>query len=356
MKVALIGLPGSGKTTLFGAVTGRPVEALPGVPGAPPHVAVVPVRDERLEWLRDLFRPKKFTPAGLMVEDHPGIPPGSAKADRRGELFARMRNADGLALVLRAFASDRYAYEDPAPDPARDLELVALEFLTGDLEICERRLERLAEEWKRPADRERVERERAAIERVRAALLEGRGAWQVELRDDEERLLKGFQLLTRKPVVLVTNHAEGAAGAEELVTPAFDVRARFAACVALEAELTSLQGEERALFLSEYGIGEPVAERFVVACYRGLGLRSFFTVGEDEVRAWTIRAGETAVDAAAAIHTELAKGFIKAEVFAYADLREAGSMRELKARNKLRLEGKEYVVADGDIVHIRSSL
>ena len=355
MRVALVGLPGGGKTTLYNALAEKPVEPLPGVPGAPPHVVTVPLRDERLEWLRDLFQPKKYTPASLLVEDHPGIPPGSAKADRRGELFARMRNADGLAVVLRAFASDRYDYADPAPVPSRDLDLVALEFLTADLEICERRLERLAEEWKRPQDRERVERERAAVERMRERLLAGRGAFAAELRPDEQKLVRGFQLLTGKPVVLVTNLPEGG-GEAPLATPALDVRAAFHACVALEADLAALEGEERALFLESYGLTAPLRDRFVLACYRGLGLQPFFTVGEDEVKAWTIREGETAVEAAGRIHTDLAKGFIKGEVTAYEDLRAAGSLRELKARGKQRLEGKDYVLRDGDIFHVRSSL
>ncbi|MGQ0613131.1 MAG: DUF933 domain-containing protein [Planctomycetaceae bacterium] len=355
MKIAVVGLPGGGKTSLYNALSDKPVDLLPGVAGAPPHVVTVPVRDERLEWLRDLYKPKKYTPASLVLEDHPGIPAGAAKADRRGELFARMRNAEGLAVVLRAFASDRYTYADPAPDPARDLDLIALEFLTADLEICERRLERLAEEWKKPQDRERVEREKAAVERMRAHLLEGRGAFAADLRSDESKLVKGFQLLTGKPVVLVVNLPEGGR-ASEPSTPALDIRARFGACIALEADLARMEGEERALFQESYGLTEPLRDRFVMASCRGLGLQPFFTVGEDEVRAWTIQTGETAVEAASKIHTDLAKGFIKGEVTAYQDLRDAGSVREVKARGKQRLESKDYVLKDGDIFHVRSSL
>jgi len=355
MKVALVGRPGSGKTTLFNALQEKQVPLLPGVPGAAPHVSAVQVRDERLEWLRDLFQPKKYTPATLFVEDHPGIPSGSAKSDRRGELFGQMRNADGLAVVVRAFASDAYAYDEPEADPARDLDLVALEFVSADLEVCERRLERLAAEWKRPADRDRVEKERAVVERIVAALQEGRGAHTVELRPEELSFVKGFQLLTRKPAVVVVNLAEGGT-APPLPPCALDVRHRFDACLRLEADLAALSGDEQALFAAEYGITEPLRDRFNLACYRGLGLLSFFTVGEDEVRAWTIGEGDNAVEAAGKIHSDLARGFIRAEVTPYDDLRSLGSMREVKAKGKQRLEGKEYPVRDGDILNIRFSV
>jgi len=355
MKLALVGLPGSGKTTLFNALSDKPVDLLPGVPGAAPHVSVVKVRDTRLEWLRDLYQPKKYTPATLTVEDHPGIPPGTAKSDRRGELFAQMRNADGLVVVLRAFATDRYAYDEPAPDPARDLELVSLEFISADLEICERRLERLEQEWKKPKERDRVEREQAVLRRLVALLNDGRGAHEAEVRSDEEAFIKGFQLLTRKPVVLVVNAAEGEeAGALE--AGALRVDHRFDACLQLEADLAAMEEEERAVFAEEYGLTEPLRDRFNLACYRGLGLRSFFTVGEDEVRAWTVGAGDDAVTAAGKIHSDLARGFIRAEVTPYADLHELGSEREVKAKGKQRLEGKEYEVADGDILNIRFSV
>ena len=275
--------------------------------------------------------------------------------ERRGELFAQRRNADGLAVVLRAFSTDRYAYDDPEPDPGRDLELVGLEFLSADLEICERRLERLAQEWKKPKERDRVERERSVVERLVAALNEGRGAHTVELKGEEELLVKGFQLLTRKSVVTVMNLAEGGEAAE-VAAGVLDVQHRFDSCVVIEAELRGLDGEERELFAAEYGVAEPLGDRFNLACYSGLGLRAFFTVGEDEVRAWTIVAGDDAVEAAGKIHSDLARGFIRAEVTPYEDLRAAGTMKDVKARGKQRLEGKGYAVEDGDIINVRFSV
>jgi ribosome-binding ATPase YchF (GTP1/OBG family) len=256
--------------------------------------------------------------------------------------------------VLRGFTTSSYAYDEPSADPARDIELLALEFLSADLEVCERRLERLATEWKKPQERDRVERERAVVERLAAALREGRGAHAVELRPEEEAFVRGFLLLTRKPVVVVVNLAEGVPTPPPPPSP-LDVRNRFDACLKLEADLAGLEGEDRALFAEEYGITEPLRDRFNLACYRGLGLLSFFTVGEDEVRAWTVEQGDDAVTASGKIHSDLAKGFIRAEVTPYADLRALGSMREVKAKGKQRLEGREYVVQDGDILNIRFS-
>ncbi len=355
MKVALVGRPGGGKTTLYNALSEKQVPLLPGVPGAAPFVSVVQVRDERLEWLRDLFKPRKYTPAAITVEDHPGIPSGSAKSDRRGELFGQMRQADGLAVVLRGFTTSSYAYDEPAADPARDLELIALELASADLDVCERRLERLATEWKKPQERDRVERERAVVERLAAALREGKGAHAVALRPEEEAFVKGFLLFTRKPAFVVVNIAEGGS-APPLPPAVLDVRHRFDACLKLEADLAALSGDERALFAGEFGITAPLRDRFNLACYRGLGLLSFFTVGEDEVRAWTVQDGDDAVTAAGKIHSDLAKGFIRAEVTPYTDLRALGSVKEVKAKGKQRLEGREYTVADGDILNIRFSV
>lgn len=354
MRIALVGLPGSGKTSLYNAVASEPVELLPGIPGAPPHASTLPVPDERLVWLRELFEPGKWTPVALEVEDLAGIPPGEARSDRRGELFQQMRLAEGLVVVLRAFSSDRYAYAEAAPDPVRDLELVALEFVSADLEICERRLERLAEEWRKPSERERVERERAVVEHLAERLRGGHGLGGADLRPEEQMLVRGFQLLTLKPTLVVVNLPEEG-GSFDLPPCGLDLRGELDACLALEADLAALEGEERELFAAEYGVEEPLKDRFADACYRGLGRITFFTVDEKEVRAWTIEKGDDAVTASGKIHTDFARGFIRAEVVAFDDLRALGSIREVRAKGKQRLEGRDYVVADGDILRIRFS-
>jgi GTP-binding protein YchF len=354
MKIALIGLPGSGKTSLFNALTEHPVELVPVGPGAPPHLSVVKVHDDRLDWLEDHFKPKKCTPATLTIEDFAGIPPGYARKDRRGELFGLMRLTDGLAIVLRAFTTDRHVYDDPEPDPARDLELVGLECVTSDLDICERRLKRLQDEWRRLETRARVEREQAVVERIAAAVREGKGAFTVPLHREEEGFVKGFQLLTRKPAILLVNTCEEG-GSPDLSSGLLDVRHRFEACASLEADLAAMDADDRDVFAREYGISEPLAARFILECYRGLGLRSFFTVVHDELRSWTIHAGDTAVTAAGKIHSDMEHGFIRAEVTHFEDLRELGGMKEARAKGKHRLESKEYEVMDGDILEIRFS-
>jgi ribosome-binding ATPase YchF (GTP1/OBG family) len=344
MKVALVGLPGSGKTTLFNALADKPVDVHPGVPGAPPHFAVLPVRDERLEWLSELLQPKKTTPATLTVEDHAGIPEGSARMDRRGELFGRMRPADGLVVVVNAHDGD----------PAAELELVALELLSADLGICERRLAKLEVEWKNIKERDRVLRERAAVEHVAEALQEGRGTRHLEVRSEDEPFIRGFQLFVRKPAVVFAN-ADAGSEVPELKNEALDVRHRFSARARLEAELATLSDEDHELFAAEYGIEEALRDRFTRACYQGLGLITFFTVVGDEVRAWALRRGDDALTAAGRIHTDLAHGFIRAEVTAFEDLKALGSMREVKAKGQQRLEGREYPVQDGEILNIRFS-
>jgi GTP-binding protein YchF len=355
VRIALVGLPGSGKTSLFNAIAESPVELLPGIPGAPPHVSTLPVPDERLEWLRDLYRPAKWTPVALEVEDLAGIPAGEARSDRRGELFQQMRLAEGLVVVLRAFASDRYAYADPDPDPVRDLELVALEFVSADLEICERRLARLAEEWRKPQERERVERERAIVEHLAERLRQGRGLGGAELRPEEIALIRGFQLLTLKPTLAVVNRSEED-GSADLPACGLDLRGRLEACLALEADLAALEGEERELFAAEYGVAEPLKDRFAEACYGGLGRITFFTTDEKEVRAWSIEKGDDAITASGKIHSDFARGFIRAEVVAFDDLRALGSIKEVRAKGRQRLEGRDYIVADGDILRIRFSV
>lgn len=358
MRVALLGLPGAGKTTVFNAVAEDPAAVPPGTIQTETHVQVVKVHDPRLAHCRDLFRPKKYTPAGVELWDPPGIPLGGGERERerRTRQLAALREADAYVLVVRGFTSDRYPYDRPEADPEADLAALAEELQTADFVVCEGRMRRLEENVRRNArtkDEDRLELQ--VLERIAARLEAGQDLVDLELDAADEKRIRGFQFFTRKPYLVLLNAAEGDAsrlGGDV----ALRVQGRFALDAQVEAEVAAMDPEDRPAFLEEFGIEEPAADRFVQEVYRAVGLRSFFTVGEDEVRAWTIRAGDDAVEAAGKIHTDLARGFIRAEVYTYDDLAAAGSEKEVKARGLIRLEGKHYVVEDGDVLHVRSGV
>jgi len=358
MQIALLGLAGAGKTTVFNAVADTPVAVVPGALQTETHVQVVKVRDPRMERLREMFDPKKFTLAGLEIHDPPGVPPGDEAGDRekRTRLLGALREADGYVLVLRGFATDAYAYDRALPDPRADLDRLMVELHMSDLAVAQARAEKLRDNVKKRAkSAEQDERELVVLEKLLPPLEEGRGAHEIALTPDEEKRMRGFQFFTRKPFVLLVN---GPGGVPEGLGRGLPVpfHERLALDATLDAELRAMAPEDRPAFMAEFGIEEPAADKVVHAIYRAVGLRSFFTVGEDEVRAWTIRAGDDAVTAAGKIHTDLAKGFVRAEVCHYEELTAAGGMKETKAKGLLRLEPKDYVVKDGDIVHIRSTV
>ncbi len=357
MRIALIGLRGAGKTTVFNAVAEQPVE-LPGGFQTETHVQVVKVRDERLEACRDIFNPKKFTQAGLELWDPPGLAPGTAEADKeqRTRLLSQLRDFDAYVVVVRNFKSDLYPYERPEADPAADVKRVVGELTSADFVIAETRAEKLRENIQRKArsfDQDKLEL--AVLEKCLEKMEADEYLGDLELDAGDAKRIRGFQFFGRKPFLLLVNGADaGPVGLGDGSVIPF--RATMTMDAQIDAELAAMDAEDRPAFMEEFGIEEAAAERFVREVYAGVGLRSFFTVGEDEVRAWTIRAGDDAVTAAGKIHTDLAKGFVRAEVFPYEALVAAGSMRELKAQNGVRLESKDYEVKDGDIVHIRSGL
>jgi ribosome-binding ATPase YchF (GTP1/OBG family) len=358
MRIALLGLAGSGKTTVFNAVADQPVAQVPGAVQTETHVQVVKVHDPRLVRLRDMFRPKKFTPAGLELHDPPGIPPGDepGDAEKRSRLIGALREADGYVLVLRAFSTGSYAYPRAAPDPTADLLRLADELWTSDLAVARGRAQRLRENVKKKAKSlEQDQLELSVLDRLLPRLEAGEGLQDLPLSGEDEKRIRGFQLFARKPFLLLVNGPSGVpAGLGQGLKMPF--RDTLALDALLAAEVQAMAPADRPAFMAEFGIEEPASDRLVHAIYGAVGLRSFFTVGEDEVRAWTIRAGDDAVTAAGKIHSDLAKGFIRAEVVAYDALVAAGGMKEAKAKNVLRLEPKDYVVADGDILHVRSSV
>jgi hypothetical protein len=357
MNLGIIGRPGSGKTTLFHALGGAPRPKVPQAPGDERVVASIEVPDPRLQWLRDLEQPKKFTPARVEFVDLPGLPTKDVRG--KAELLAAMRDVDGFVLVARAFESDSYPYEDsPKADPAAEVKSLKEEFLLEDYAVLGKRVEKLADAVKKPTKtRERDEQELAFLQKILADV-EGKGLTVREAISQhsgahDPGFLRSFAFLSQKPVVLVVNCAEGRETSAEAKAALALYSTSLAINAVIEEEIAALDPNDRAAFLKDFGIEEPASGRLIRASYAALGLRSFFTSGPDEVRAWTIRAGDDAVAASARIHSDLARGFIRAEVTPFDALRAAGSWRESKAKNTTRLEGKEYVVADGDILNIR---
>ena len=357
MQVTIVGLPGSGKTTVFNALTGAQADT-GGFSGgrAAPNMGVVKVPDERLDRLSELFHPRKTVPADVTYVDV-AIPAGATREGTiNPDVMALVRNADALLHVARAFDGGA---EGPA-DPWRDVEALDLEFSIADLMVIEKRLEKLRTSGRHgsPAEREANAQEEALLDRLEPELSAGRPLRAVALSDQDELRLRGYRFLTQKPVLVVLNIDEGqlSAASELEVTgrtryaqPQTDVAALAGK---IEAELAQLSEADAALFMEDLGIAEPSRGRVIHLTYRLLGLFSFFTAGEDECRAWTLRQGANAVDAAAAIHSDLARGFIRAEVVTYDDLIACGSMVEARKRGLLRSEGKTYTVRDGDVIEV----
>ena len=352
MKLGIIGLPQSGKTTIFNALTRGNTPTTASAGRFEVHTAVVDVPDPRVTKLSEMFKPKKTIYAKVTYADIAGLETGSAKSGISGQLLNQLTQMDGFILVARGFEDDSVAHTLGSIDAARDADVMLSELLLNDLITVERKLERLADERKKGGtDKADNERQTVLFQRLNAALSENTVLRKVELSTEESKILASFGLLTRKPVLIVFNLGEGQAAAEsEFETPSVALQGK------LEMEIAQLSKEDAEVFMQEYGIQELSLSRMINLSYDLLQVQSFFTVGEDEVRAWETKRGATAQESAGEIHTDLQRGFVRAEVVAYEDLVSLGSMNEAKAKGKFRLEGKEYLVKDGDIVHIRSSL
>lgn len=358
MQVTIVGSPGAGKTTVFNALTGGHAETGAFSGGrAAPNVAVVKVPDPRLDRLSELFNPRKTTPADVTYVDV-AIPAGAAREGTIApDVLAQIRNADALLHIAGAFDG---AAADRATDPWRDVDELDLEFTLADLGVIEKRLEKLRTSGRHgsPSEREENAREEELLARLEPELSNGRPLRAIGLSDDDERRLRGYRFLTQKPVLVVLNIDEGRLG--EAAQLEADGRARYvqphsdvvALAGKIEAEIAQLPAEDAPLFMEELGIAEASRGRMIRLTYALLGLFSFFTAGEDECRAWTLSRGASAVDAAGAIHSDLARGFIRAEVVTYDDLMTCGSMVEARKRGLLRSEGKTYAVRDGDVIQV----
>ena len=355
MKTAIIGLPMVGKTSLFTILTGVHEATRVGLMEA--RVGMTKVPDARLEELAKIFEPPKITHATVEYLDFPAF---SKEALRDPSYMASMRVADALAHVLRLFQSDTVPHEKGSVDPVRDLEDVEMELILSDLVVVEKRMERLDKDRKKTKSPE-LDREFALLERCKAALEQNSALRTLELSADEEKIIRGFQFLSQKPMLFVLNIGEEDAAhmheiEEEYRKGPLAGRARTAVtaiCGKIEAELAELSPQEAREYLASYGLKESGLERLISATYSLLGLMSFLTAGETEVRAWTIPMSSTAVKAAGAIHSDFEKKFIRAEVVNWRALIDHGGYPGVREKGLLRLEGKEYIVKDGDVLVIR---
>jgi GTP-binding protein YchF len=353
MRVGIVGLPGSGKTAVFRAVArggGREEHGS--------HVAVVPVPDKRFDWLVQYYHPKKATPATVeFVEGAARIGGEPGKGKFGADFFADVRKVDALVHVVRCFAND---LGEP-PTPVSDARELSDELLLADLQVVETRLSRIEKALHGvrhgAVTPETIERD--LVERIGKALEEGKRVDTLEFTADEDRLIRGFDFLTRKPQILVANIPEDQIGKEtaavqELREYASEIGVDvLVTCAELEAQIAELPKEEQEDYLAAMGLSEPESDVLIRECYKALGLITFFTAGEPEVRAWTIPAGSRVIEAAEKIHTDLARGFIRAEVASFDTVKEAGGWEEAKRKGLVQLYAKDYVVQDGDVIYIR---
>ncbi len=380
MNIGLIGLPKAGKTTIFNALTGQLAETADYDTGkVEPNVGVVPVADERVDKLSALYNPKKTIYATIEFIDFVGAHQGAAKGGLfSGEGMALIKTADALALVLRNFSNPTIEGLYGPPNPLKDLETILDELVLADQVVAERRLERIRQDHQRGKKTPQSMAEEKMMEHIVEALGSGTPVRNLEFSPEELKLMAGYKFLTAKSLLILLNSDEtrygknpsllnslAAKGTESSASPAqgksstlrggpetpvIEFAGKF------EMELAQIDPTEREAFMSDMGIRESARARLTRAAYETLGYISFFTVGEDEVRAWTLRKGETALEAAGTIHSDLARGFIRAECFTVKDLLELGSEKAVKEKGLFRLEGKEYIVQDGDILHIRFSV
>ena len=360
MEIGIVGLPNVGKSTMFNAITKAGAECA-NYPFCTiePNVGIVPVPDERLDKLAELYNPEKVTHAVVKFVDIAGIVKGASKGEGLGNKFlSHIREVDAIVQVVRCFENGNITHVDGSIDPLRDVETINLELILADMETVEKRMDRAVKMAR--ADKKR-QAEVDALNRIKSALEAGKLASSVSLNDEEKEMLNDFYLLTAKPMMYVGNLSE-----DQLKSyaddPHFLALKKYAEengseaiplCVKVEEELATLEDEEKAEMLELMGIEEPGLDKLIKASYKLLNLMSFLTAGEPEVRAWTITIGTKAPAAAGKIHSDIERGFIKAEVVGYNDLIECGSLAKAREKGLIRIEGKEYVMQDGDVVLFR---
>jgi len=351
IKIGLVGLPKSGKTTIFNAVTGSEAETSDYYSGATkPNLASVEVVDERIDYLAEIYNPHKKIFATIEYMDFIGIHHDEIKKEIfSGELLSIIRMVNALGLVIRG-----YDVPGSPSQPEQDIETLETEFLFSDLAICEKKVETLSKQYTKGGKNPDTEKELNLFQKCYDCLSENKMLKELEFTAYEEKILRGFQFLTLKSIFIILNVDEDNFGKNQQLKDKLTSKYKIVEITGkFEMELQQLEEAEALEFMEEYNIKESAVNKLTRISYDTLGLISFFTIGSDEVRAWTLKKGETALDAAAEVHTDLARGFIRAERFTYDDFIECGSEKALKASGKFHLEGKEYVVQDGDIICIR---
>ena len=363
MKLGIVGLPNVGKSTLFNSLTkAGALSANYPFATIDPNVGIVAVPDERIVKLGELYHTKKVTPATIEFVDIAGLVKGASKGEGLGNQFlANIREVDAIVHVVRCFEDDNIIHVDGSVDPVRDIETINLELIFSDIEILERRIAKIAKQAKMD---KAYAKELELAQAVKAHLEDGKMARTFEVSDDEDEQIwfKNYNLLTAKPTIYAANVAEddladdGASNSHVQAVRKYAAEQNseiFVICAQIEEEISELDEDEKKMFLEDLGLQESGLEKLVKASYHLLGLMSFLTSGEDETRAWTIKIGTKAPQAAGKIHSDFERGFIKAEVVNYQDLLDCGSYAGAREKGLVRMEGKDYVVQDGDVILFR---
>lgn len=360
MKIGIVGLPFVGKTTIFNALTGAEAETSTYAGGQTSNISSVQVPDPRLDALAEIFQPESVMPTAINYIDVAGVSKGDLeRGGFEAGFIAELREVDALAHVVRVFEDTSVPHIDGTVDPARDIETLDLELAFADLKIVEKRLERLERDLRVSKDAD-LEYQFKTLKQCEQALQAGIAIRELDLSEAAEKAIRGYQFLTRKPLFITLNVGENQSEPVAEIESQFEAYAQkentdlFTLSAQIEMEIAQLDPEEAKIFLTEMGLPESALNRFIQASYHLLGLITFLTVaGSNEIRAWTVQNGTTAVEAAGTIHTDMARGFIRAETISWQELVDLGGFTQARDAGRLRLEGKDYIVQDGDVLTVR---